>query len=126
LTESILDYADFPTDNKLWHRVDGGMIKLIEAMDTKLTTHTTLNTTVRAFKMHNDDVDMTFSDKLGDMEIRTYSVVFNGTTLGALGRIELNSLGSEDQMTAIRSLAYDSAERLPSNSRPHGGSRRAA
>jgi monoamine oxidase len=112
MTESILDYADFPSDNALWYRVEGGMIKLIEAMDAKLTTHATLNTTVRAFKMHNDDVDITFSTKQGKAETRTYSAVFNSTTLGALGRIELNGLGSEDQITAIRSLAYDSAAKI--------------
>jgi hypothetical protein len=38
--------------------------------------------------------------------------VFNSTTLGALGRIELNGLGSDDQITAIRSLAYDSAAKI--------------
>jgi monoamine oxidase len=111
LTESILDYADFPP-NATWHRVEGGMIKLIEAMDTQLKTHATLNRTVRAFKMHNDNVDVTFSNKQGKLETRTYSAVFNSTTLGALGRIELNGLGSEDQITAIRSLAYDNAAKI--------------
>jgi monoamine oxidase len=47
------------------------MIRLIEAMDAKLTTHATVNTTVRAFKMHNDYVDVSFGDKLGKMEART-------------------------------------------------------
>ena len=66
LTESILDYADFPSDAEAqWHRVEGGMIKLIEAIDMQLTTHATLNRTVRAFKMHNDDVDVTFSQQDG-------------------------------------------------------------
>jgi monoamine oxidase len=88
------------------------MTKLVEAMDVKLTTHATLNTTVRALKMHDDDVAVTFSTKQGQPETRIYSAVFNSTILGALGRIELNGLGSEDQITAIRSLAYDSVAKI--------------
>ncbi|KAL6703450.1 hypothetical protein ACN47E_009624 [Coniothyrium glycines] len=111
LTESILDYADFPSTAK-WFRIEGGMIKLIDAMAAKLSTPARLNTTVREYKMNGGRVDVVSTGPNGQETTNTYSAVFNSTTLGALGRIELNKLGSDQQRTAIRSLAYDSAAKV--------------
>ncbi|KAH7356359.1 hypothetical protein BKA66DRAFT_595865 [Pyrenochaeta sp. MPI-SDFR-AT-0127] len=111
LTETVLDYADFPSGAN-WFRIEGGMIKLIDSMAAKIATPATLNNTVREYKMNGTNVDVTFTDQKGTRKAQTYSAVFNSTTLGALGRIELNNLGSVQQLSAIRCLAYDSATKV--------------
>jgi hypothetical protein len=114
-TETVLDTADFP-DSAKWWRVEGGMIKLIEAMEGQIKTKAKLHATVRGYKMvkngDNELVEVQWTNKAGNVHTDTYSAVFNSTTLGALGRIDLNRLGSDDQRQAIRSLAYDSSTKV--------------
>ena len=92
------------------------MIKLIEAMEGKIKTKAKLNATVRGYKMvkkdNKDLVEVQWTNKAGNIHTDTYTALFNSTTLGALGRIELNGLGSEDQREAIRCLAYDSSTKV--------------
>ncbi|CAI6341398.1 unnamed protein product [Periconia digitata] len=114
-TETVLDTADFP-DGAEWWRVEGGMIKLVEAMEGKIKTKAKLNSTVQGYKMvKNGDkelVEVEWVNKAGKVHTDTYSALFNSTTLGALSRINLNGLGSKEQREAIRSLAYDSSTKV--------------
>ena len=75
----------------------------------------TYNTPVVAMTDNGDDITVTFADG----SFKQYSAVFNTTTMGCLGRMDLSGLKlplgeslDQDPITAIRTLAYDRATKV--------------
>lgn len=106
--ETVLDYYDFNVAEK-WSRLEGGASVLPEAMHNKLSTDVQTNKRVTSIGQSEDGQFMHVNVD-GEEEPRTYATVFNATTMGCLGRMDLSKLPlTPDQRIAVRTLSYDSA-----------------
>ena len=106
-TETVLDYFDFNVNK--WSRIEGGSSVLIEAMHNKLSTKVQTNKRVTSIGQSEDGQFMLVGVE-GEIETRKYATVFNTTTMGCLGQMDLTRLPlSPMQRTAIRALSYDSS-----------------
>ena len=112
---------DLPGPPSFWVRIEGGTEKLTNAMYNHGHNGNRLNVQtlkrVNAVEYENfknlpKEGKAHWSPMLvhvdGESKPRRYSAVFNTTTLGCLNRMDLSRLPlSDDQQTAIRSLAYN-------------------
>ncbi|KAK6345942.1 hypothetical protein TWF730_010281 [Orbilia blumenaviensis] len=109
-SESVIDSFDF-NDQVPWFCIDGGTSLLTDAMQTKISTEVETEKRVEGISIDRDsDEDGNMSVKCaGETEWRKgYSTVFNTTSLGCLGRMDLRGLNLHpSQKDAIRSLHYD-------------------
>jgi monoamine oxidase len=117
-SESVIDSFDFenPTPDVKWYCIEGGTSVLTDAMQARLSTKVQTGKRVEAIFF-----DRTSSDE-GNMAVKCndeaearkgYSTVFNTTTLGCLGRMDLRSLELHpSQKDAIRSLHYDESVKV--------------
>ncbi|KAK2043689.1 flavin-containing amine oxidoreductase [Colletotrichum somersetense] len=130
LTEAVLEHLDFATDeptNDHWWCVDGGAQKIAEAMLKKLKNPDCIqfNSQVIAIDAHAIDAHASpkrkkaekITLKVRDTKAETdsrgaerdeeYFTVFNSTTLGSMGRMDLSKAGLLwDTKQAIRCLGY--------------------
>lgn len=122
LSESVMDSFDFdyPTEdpNKPvdWFCIEGGTSVVSESMQKDLKYQPQVNKRVEAISIdRRSQEDGNMSVKCADQtEPRTgYSTVFNTTTLGCLGRMDLRGLELHpSQKDAIRSLHYDESAKV--------------
>ncbi|KAF3930142.1 hypothetical protein ABW19_dt0208437 [Dactylella cylindrospora] len=109
-SESVIDSFDF--NNKVpWYCIYGGTTLLTDAMRAKLGTEVQTNKRVEAISIDRKSIEE------GNMSVKCadetewhkgYCTVFNTTTLGCLGRMDLRGLELHpSQKDAIRSLHYD-------------------
>ncbi|CAL1716006.1 unnamed protein product [Somion occarium] len=106
--ETVLDSFDF-NEAKEWSRVEGGTSNLTAAMERSLKTRVQLKKRVIAIAVAKNrlTVEVTVSDEALP---RQYDAVFNTTTMGCLGQMDLSRLPlNEGQQMAIRALSYDKA-----------------
>jgi len=121
-SESVMDSFDFdnPQGDVKWSCIEGGTSLLTEAMHGRLSTRVTTGKRVEAISIQRNSIQETGGTLVedhgnmsvkcaGEDEPRTgYSTVFNTTSLGCLGRMDLRSLELHpSQKDAIRSLHYD-------------------
>ena len=120
--------ADQPFDPNLppWIRIEGGMYNFVKAMCSEIDVQPQFNTPVTGMAMDANDpsgqsVNVTYVSN-GSPQVRTYSAIFNSTTLGCFGQMDLGGLPIESdpfsQWTAIRSLSYDSAAKVAIKFKP--------
>ncbi|EFQ32476.1 flavin containing amine oxidoreductase [Colletotrichum graminicola M1.001] len=125
LTEAVLEHLDFATEkpiNDYWWCVDGGAQKMAEEMRKKLKNPDCIqfNSQVVAMDAHaspNRDKAEQLSLKIRNTKAKPdsggaerderYFTVFNSTTLGSMGRMDLSKAGLLwDTKQAIRCLGY--------------------
>ncbi|KKY38289.1 putative l-amino acid oxidase [Diaporthe ampelina] len=121
-SESVMDSFDFdyPTKDKntpvKWSCIEGGTSVLSDLMQKSLNNQPEVNKRVEAISIDRDlNEDGNMSVKCADeTEPRLgYCTVFNTTTLGCLGRIDLRGLELHpSQKDAIRSLHYDESVKV--------------
>ncbi|KAK2016840.1 flavin-containing amine oxidoreductase [Colletotrichum eremochloae] len=128
LTEAVLEYLDFATEepiNDHWWCVHGGAQKIAEEMFKKLKNPDCIqfNSQVVAMDAHasrergnTEQITLKIRDTKADFDSHDaernernerYFTVFNSTTLGALGRMDLSKANLLwDTKQAIRCLGY--------------------
>jgi monoamine oxidase len=123
ITETLIDYADFQAakDSKWW-RVDGGMQRVAEAMQSHLLSTDWPEPGSRAIKvttgspvtaLSHDKQAKKMSVTVAGGQAVEYDMVFNTTAMGPLQRMDLHGLGLPDRiLTGIRSLSYDRATKV--------------
>lgn len=121
-SESVMDSFDFdyPTKDPEkpvdWFCIDGGTTVLSDSMQKTLKYQPQVRKRVEAISINRkSSEDGNMSVKCADeTEPRTgYSTVFNTTTLGCLGRMDLRGLELHpSQKDAIRSLHYDESVKV--------------
>ncbi|KAI1501590.1 hypothetical protein F5X99DRAFT_382386 [Biscogniauxia marginata] len=117
-SESVIDSFDFdnPKPNVRWFCIEGGTSLLIDAMQERLKTKVQTSKRVEAISINRKSTEHgNMSVKCADeTDPRTgYSTVFNTTTLGCLGRMDLRGLDLHpSQKDAIRSLHYDDSVKV--------------
>ncbi|KAG8157463.1 hypothetical protein KVR01_012847 [Diaporthe batatas] len=121
-SESVMDSFDFdyptkdPNTPVKWLCIDGGTSVLTNAMQKALKSQPEVKKRVEAISINRKSTeDGNMSIKCADeTEPRAgYSTVFNTTTLGCLGRMDLRGLDLHpSQKDAIRSLHYDESVKV--------------
>ncbi|EXJ61571.1 hypothetical protein A1O7_01999 [Cladophialophora yegresii CBS 114405] len=123
ITETVIDYADFQAArNSKWWRVDGGMQRVAEAMQSHLLStdwpqpgsaavRVTTQSPVAA--MSHDKQAKKMNVTVAGKPPVAYDMVFNTTAMGPLQRMDLSGLELPDKiLTGIRSLSYDRATKV--------------
>lgn len=120
-SESVMDSFDFdyptsPEEPVEWFCIEGGTSVLSESMQKDLQHQPQVNKRVEAISIDwESQEDGNMSVKCADeAKPRTgYDTVFNTTTLGCLGRMDLRGLELHpSQKDAIRSLHYDESAKV--------------
>lgn len=127
LTETVIDYVDFAyakQQNVPWHRVEGGMQMVPNAMADKLAStdwpplrpsnpswKVALNTPVTKLAYDASAKQVSVETSTGSKT--SYDMVFNTTAMGPLQRMDLSGLSLPSTvLDAIRSLSYDRATKV--------------
>lgn len=117
-SESVIDSFDFdnPQEDVRWFCIEGGTSLLTDAMERGLSTKVQTGKRVDTISIdRRSDQDGNMSVKCADEATprEGYSTVFNTTSLGCLGRMDLRELELHpSQKDAIRSLHYDDSAKV--------------
>ena len=117
-SESVIDSFDFdnPNEDVDWFCIEGGTSLLTDAIERGLSTKVQTGKRVDTISIdHSSNQDGNMSVKCaGEATPRKgYSTVFNTTSLGCLGRMDLRTLELHpSQKDAIRSLHYDDSAKM--------------
>ncbi|KAK5996863.1 Putative bifunctional amine oxidase [Cladobotryum mycophilum] len=117
-SESVIDSFDFdyPGTDVKWFCIEGGTSLLTDAITSKLSTPIQTGKRVDVITIdHESTEDGNMSVKVAsEAEQRDgYATVFNTTSLGCLGRMDLRSLELHpSQKDAIRGLHYDDSVKV--------------
>lgn len=117
-SESVMDSFDFdnPIGNVDWFCIEGGTTKLTEAMTNAISTKPETDKRVNLItidRSSSEDGNMSVQVASEPEPRHGYSTVFNTTTLGCLGRMDLRGLELHpSQKDAIRSLHYDDSAKV--------------
>ncbi|KIW69865.1 hypothetical protein PV04_02187 [Phialophora macrospora] len=123
ITETLIDYADFQAaKTSKWWRVDGGMQRVAEAMQSHLlsidwpepgSTAIKVTTGSPVTALSHDKQAKKIGVTVAGGQAVDYDMVFNTTAMGPLQRMDLHGLGLPDKiLTGIRSLSYDRATKV--------------
>lgn len=122
-TETVIDYADFgAAKSGKWWRVDGGIQKITDAMQSHLASTKWPCSGSAAVDVKTNSPVVALSDNKGTNKISVtvaghepeeYDMVFNTTAMGPLEQMDLQGLGLPDNiLTGIRSLSYDRSTKV--------------
>ena len=122
-TETVIDYADFQAaDEKDWWRIDGGIQKITDAMQSHLasTTWPEPGSAVVNVKTKHPVVALSDNSETNKISVTVtgqqpveYDMVFNTTAMGPLQQMDLQGLKLPEKiLTGIRSLSYDRSTKV--------------
>lgn len=122
-TETVIDYADFQAaDSNKWYRIDGGMQKLTDALQSRLSStdwprqgSVSISVTIKSpvVALSDNEDAKTISVTVAGQKPVEYDMVFNTTAMAPLQKMDLEGLHLPNQiLTGIRSLSYDRATKV--------------
>ena len=122
-TETVIDYADFQAaDSGCWWRIDGGIQKITDAMQSFLASTSwpspgsvavNVRTNHPVVALSDNDTTKKISVTVAGQQPVEYDMVFNTTAMGPLQQMDLKGLGLPDKiLTGIRTLSYDRSTKV--------------